>query len=282
MAVLWILMVALVLDYMILVKQMYKKISAKFFVFFEIVNPFFLGLFVYLFRWINRIKKRPAILVFTDSRGFEVTKFWNRKNPFSSYISNLIFDYSCTVKLCPEKFTSLLDFLDFFERVNSEDYDCIILHCGIVDFAPRPESSFDLMYFSKLHYSIKYPVFDIIDKARREPGPKYQTEFTYSFLTEEALTNIILPKLKKITNLLYIGISPVLNTWDGNYWRKRPKNINEQLKLDKLMKKEIGNFISLSELDESEIKRFTSDNVHYTKLGFDYIYKQLKTHLPKY
>jgi len=260
---------------------MYKKITAKLFAFFEIINPLFYGVLVSFFQWKNHLKKRPKILIFTDSRGFEVTKFWNRKNPFSSYIGRLIIDYDCVVRVCPEKFTSLLDFLDFYQSLSHMSFDCVVLHCGIVDFAPRPESSFDQMLFSKQHYSVKYPIFNLINKTNRVSKVKYQNEFTYSFLNEAALKNVILPELIEIPNLIYVGINPVLSDWDGNYWRKRPENINEQLVLDAMLQKELTNSISLSNLTDSEIKIYTSDNVHYTKQGFEYIYKQLKPLLPK-
>jgi hypothetical protein len=68
-----------------------------------------------------------------------------------------------------------------------------------------------------------------------------------------------------------------LNDWTGNYWRKRPTNINSQLDLDILMKKNIPNVVDLSLLTEEEIMKFTSDNVHYTKEGFAYIYNKLST-----
>lgn len=261
---------------------MYKKIVAKLFAMFEMINPLFFNVLICFFQFINQIRKRPRILVFTDSRGFEVTKFWNRKNPFSSYIGRLIFNYNCTVSVCPEKFTSLLDFLDFYERAGNISFDCVILHCGIVDFAPRPESSFDQMFSSKQHYNTKYPIFDIINKTNRVSNAKYQSELTYSFLNEDALSSVILPEIIKIPNLIYIGINPVLSDWDGNYWRKRPENINEQLILDSIMKKELNTSISLAGLTDSEIKVYTSDNVHYTKVGFDFIYKQLKPMLPKF
>jgi len=259
----------------------YEKIKSKLFVLFEILNPFFYGLVVYLFRWINICRKRPKVLIFTDSRGFEVTKFWNRKNPFSSYIGRLILDYNCTIRVCPEKFTSLLDFLSFYESVKYIQFDSIILHCSIVDFAPRPESSFDQMYQSKIHYMNKYPIFDCIDKINRESNVKYQDEYTYSFLNETALYNVVLPELVKIPKLIYIGINPVLLNWSGNYWRERPSNINEQLILDTIIKKNINSSISLSELTRDEIKKYTSDNVHYTKIGFNYIYNELKLYLPE-
>jgi hypothetical protein len=185
------------------------------------------------------------------------------------------------VKVCPEKFTSILDFLAFYESVNHKEFDKVILHCGIVDFAPRPESSFDLMYESKIEKIKKYSLDEYINKEFRVFGPLYQEEGTISFLNQDSMLNVLIPLLKKIPNLVYISINPVLNDWHGNYWRKRPGNINEQLLLDKILIQEINEVVDLSCLIKEDIMIFTSDNVHYTKEGFSHIYKKLQPLLPK-
>lgn len=261
---------------------MKKTLKNKLCALFELVNPHVFNLVILLFGAFNNLRQRPRLLIFTDSRGFEVTKFWNRKNPFSSYIGHLIVDYSCTVKVCPEKFTSLIDFLDFYESVKHKEFDQVILHCGIVDFAPRPESSFDSMYQTKKKSICNYSLEKIICKDSRLPGAIYQGEVTYSFLNKEALIGSVIPKISEVPNLLYIGINPVLNDWNGNYWRKRPDNINEQLILDEIMCSSLENSIVLSDLNTKEIRQFTSDNVHYTKSGFDYLYSKIKPRLPNF
>ena len=78
-----------------------------------------------------------------------------------------------------------------------------------------------------------------------------------------------------------MGINPVLDDWDGDYWRKRPANINDQLILDNLLINEIDEVIDMSNLDREQIMMYTSDNVHYTKAGFDYIGNKLLPLLPK-
>ena len=257
-----------------------NKVNAKLTAVFDYINHYLYGFIIICFSFINFLRNRPKILIFTDSRGFEVTKFYNRKNPFSSYIGRLVTRFNCTVKICPEKFTSLLDFLVYYQSLKNSSFDCIILHCGIVDFAPRPESSFDQMLSDKKNFFEMYPIFEFIKKEIRDSKVKYQGENTYSFLNEEALTNVVLPILKNIPNIIYIGASPVLSNWDGNYWRKRPENINDVLILDAIMKRALVNHISLSCLTAEQIKKYTSDNVHYTKDGFEYIYKQLESRLP--
>ena len=155
------------------------------------------------------------------------------------------------------------------------------MHCAIVDFAPRPESSFDSMYESKVDKAKKYFIEEFISKENRAFGEKYQGEGTLSFLNYDSLFIKVLPLLKKIPNLVYVGINPVLDDWDGDYWRKRPANINDQLILDNLLINEIDEVIDMSNLDREQIMMYTSDNVHYTKAGFDYIGNKLLPLLPK-
>jgi hypothetical protein len=252
-----------------------QRIKGKLFLLFELINPMVFHFIAFFYKMKNKMLKKRKLLVFTDSRGFEVTKFWNRKNPFSSYVGNLIRKFDCTYLVCPEKFTSLLDFLEYCENTEMDDYEYIILHCGIVDFAPRPESSYDEMSRSKTRVIRKFGFEDDINKIKSKSGPEYDGEVTYSFLNESSLSRLLCIQERYIKKIIYISINPVLNDWSGNYWRKRPDNINSQLDLDILMKKNIANVVNLSSLTEEEIMKFTSDNVHYTKEGFAYIYNKL-------
>lgn len=251
----------------------------KTFILFEYLNPILYGVVSKLIYFFNSLKGHKRILVYTDSRGFEVTKPWNRKNPFSSYISELIFRYQCEYVICPEKFTSVLDFINHIDN-DKQDYDAIVLHCGIVDYAPRPESSYKQMVSSKAHLIKKYGLeLYFLDRCRA-PGPDYEGEPTYSFMTPELLYNFILPKLLSVDNLIYIGCNKVLSDWQGEYWRKRPSNINDQLVLDAIVISSINKSVNMSYLSEEDIKIYTSDNVHYNKKGFGYILEKIDSLLP--
>lgn len=247
-----------------------KKILGKF---FSIVNPIILPFFIKFFSLVNQLKSRPRVLIYTDSRGFEVTKPWNRKNPFSSYIKYFIFRYNCDVVVCPQKFTSFLDFLDLYKN-SSKKYDFVILHCGIVDLAPRPKSSYMSMCQDKYSLVLKY---NLINKIKFNPTNfvKYEGEYTSSFLNYNIINTFIIPELKSIENLIYISINPVLDTWRGEYWRDRPENINDQLVLEKQIKNNLLNIVDLGDLSESDIQIYTTDNVHYNTKGFEYIKWQL-------
>tara|TARA_R110001592_G_scaffold117919_2_gene320165 strand:+ start:241 stop:1035 length:795 start_codon:yes stop_codon:yes gene_type:complete len=252
-----------------------QRIKGKLFLLFELINPMIFHFIAFFYKMKNKILKKRKVLVFTDSRGFEVTKFWNRKNPFSSYVGGLIRNFDCTYLVCPEKFTSLLDFLEYCENNEMDDYENIILHCGIVDFAPRPESSYDKMFRSKTRIIKKFGFEDCINKIKSKSGPYYDGELTYSFFNDSSLSRILSFQERYIKKIIYISINPVLNDWSGNYWRKRPDNINSQLELDNVLKRKMTNIIDLSSLSKEEIMKFTSDNVHYTKEGFKYIYNKL-------
>jgi len=260
---------------------MKNKFRSKLFGFFNLINPVVFKGLLYVFKKINEFKNKPRILIFTDSRGFEVTKPWNRKNPYSSYIGSLLTRFSCTVSICEHKHTSILDFIEYYDKIKNKEFDLVVLHCGIVDFAPRPESSFDEMYESKRNIINKLHLDDYIKKKNRKAGVKYNGEDTYSFLSAESLQSIVFSRLSKIENLVYIGINPILLDWDGNYWRKRPSNINDQLVLDELVCKQLKLKLCLSQLTRSEIIKYTSDNVHYTKVGFNFISQKLEQFLPE-
>lgn len=226
-------------------------------------------------KWTNWLLGRKRVLIYTDSRGFEVTKAWNRKNPMSSYIRKFQLHYSCDVQLCPRKFTSLLDFLEFWEtRVNC-DYEYVILHCGIVDFAPRPMNSYSEMYSSKIKLIERYNLAGVLANDQAAEGQRYCGELTRAFLTEEAVQSVIIPKLVSVPGLIYVGINRVLSDWDGMYWRKRPGNINDQLILSRKLETQLPMSIDLSDWSDIEIRRFTSDNVHLNQLGFNYVYRQI-------
>ncbi|WP_192813354.1 hypothetical protein [Gallaecimonas xiamenensis] len=225
------------------------------------------------FVW-NFLRGKKRVLVFTDSRGFEITKKTNRGNPFSSYASHIIKNYCCDYYLCPEKYTSIVDFIALNKEIDINKYDLIILHCGIVDFAPRPESSFLEMRDMKSLKAEENGVTDFISKARLD-DTYYMGESTFSYIDYLELPEL-LTSLDSIKNkTIYIGISRVLTGWRGNYWRDRPFNINRQLDANEIMLDYFKNNIDLSKWSDENIKEYTSDNVHYTSAGFSVIKKEL-------
>ncbi len=232
----------------------------------KFINYFFRLLFK--LRCFFYSKKNSTLLLYTDSRGTIVETFYKQRNPFFSYLK--FFDeYKVSYQFCPHKFTSILDFLNFYENCNFK-FDIILLHCGIVDFAPRPVSSYESMLKEKKEFLIKRGWLHYFED-RKDFLCDYEGEKTLQFMSIDFLNNEIIPELKKINNLIYIGINPVLHDWIGNYWRARPSCINLQLNQNELMMKELTHFISLSDWSAQEIKLYTVDNVHYNKKGLEYI-----------
>lgn len=212
-------------------------------------------------------KKNVKILLYTDSRGTEISRM-KQKNPYFSYLNHLS-DYNVEYHFCPHKYTSILDFLELIES-KSCDYDLIILHCGIVDFAPRPLSSYNEMLASKKKY-IEQKGWGNYFYNRTDFHCDYEGEKTLQFFSCDFLKNEIAPFFSKGSNCIYVGVNRVLENWNGSYWRKRPDCINIQLEQDVYFSTLFQYKVSLRDWTDIEIRKFTTDNVHYSKAGLDFI-----------
>ncbi|WP_125717068.1 hypothetical protein [Pseudoalteromonas rubra] len=244
---------------------------------FDKFNPVFYGAILYIFKVVNIFRGKQRVLIFTDSRGAEITNPILRKNPFSSYIGYFVRNYACDVHLCEEKYTSLIDFLSLYRSVDANEYSFIVLHCGIVDFAPRPLNSYlDMLNSKRSKISTLGWSDEAFEVENREPGTQYEGQNTYSFLPKAFFEEKILKELIGIPKLIYIGVNPVLHDWIGCYWRARPDNINEQLSYDKVLLDSLNFTVPLAGWKPEEIRKFTVDNVHYNKVGFDYILRETK------
>lgn len=232
-----------------------------------------------------RIKnnKKKRVFIFTDSRGYEVTNPWNKKNPFSSYIGNLIKKYNVEYHICEESSTTIIDFLYQYQNQmkKGKQYDIVIAQIGLVDFSPRPKNMLKKIIKKKKN-KINYLGLDI--------------NYFYSHLNEdffkeiyynEKLSNLysidyfesnIIPLLLAINNFIYIGCNPILHNWRGNYWKDRPKDINIILDYSKLLENYLPpqNVISLLNWNEEEIMKRTVDNIHLNKYGYIYLDDILK------
>ena len=74
---------------------------------------FLVGLPFQIINIYYKLKNRDSkkILIYTDSRGIEITKTYNRKNPFSSYIGFFMKHYIVDFVIMPKSHTTLIDFL---------------------------------------------------------------------------------------------------------------------------------------------------------------------------
>lgn len=230
-------------------------------------------LIFYLYNLKNINKKK--ILIFTDSRGFEITKKRNKRNPFSSYIYLLSKSFRCSAIVCPKKHTSLIDFIEYIENKKLKKYEYIILHCGIVDFAPRPKSSYFDMKQAKIKFLKKKGWLHYFSEIEANPGLEYEGEPTFQFFSERFLLEEVMPIIEKNNNIIYISTNCVIPNWRGTYWKERPSNINDQMQLDLIVRNRTRNVIDLSIWNKEEIKEFTVDNIHLNKNGFNYIYEEI-------
>lgn len=226
--------------------------------------------------------KKENILVYTDSRGFLVNCFMCNKTPKLSYIDMLSNDYNVTFQICPHKHTTIIDFLNYIHTKNVSKYQHIILHLGIVDFSPRPISQIDLVYNKKLKVVKKTFPNSIMNPNYYEE--KYENENTFSLYDTFFLENTILPNMEEIsrqTNLIWLGVNKVDIDWNGNYFKKRPSNINEILKYQNSIKSYLSvknskiKYIDIDSIDKFELKKHTVDNMHLSEEGFKLFYNIL-------
>lgn len=80
------------------------------------------------------------ILVFTDSRGQHKPSGSNHPI-FAERLRDELPDTHVDIVLCPMKWTTTLDFLQYAENNDLSRYEWIILYTGIVEWSPRPASS---------------------------------------------------------------------------------------------------------------------------------------------
>lgn len=236
---------------------------------------FFTKLFLFLnifFRVKNLNKLK--LLIYTDSRGFNVIGK-KGKSPLNSYVQHLLIKYNVTYRICPEKYTTIVDFLDYINRLNIDKYDYVIMHCGVVDFSPRPLSNIQSVKQSKAGKKSFETLFEKnAQHYQKYLGPKYKSEELITLYSKEYFINQIIPQLKKISSLIWINSNHFVPGWDGNYTKGRPENINLIVNsYDELLNKELNNIIDLKEWDEEDIKKYTIDNIHFTREGFRKVYQ---------
>lgn len=224
-------------------------------------------------------KGKPKLLIFTDSRGYEVTKAWNRKSAYSSYVGHLAKDFDVDYVICPEFSTTIVDFLYEYQQrcEQGKSYDAVIAHVGVVDFSPRPVTMLNDMMAAKGHKlaSLFDSEFDLTAYHQDAFLTLYDGKPVKNFYPTSYLIEHVIPALKRIDNLVMIGCSPVVEHWRGNYWRDRPHNMNMILDYSAMMQKEIFNFVDISMWDEQQVKTFTVDNIHLNAAGFEVVYEAL-------
>lgn len=222
---------------------------------------------------------KPKLFVFTDSRGYEVTTLWNKRNPFSSYVGNVIKEFSVEYHICEYASTTIIDFLyEYNKQVKKgKSYDFVIMHAGLVDFSPRPKSMAINILKNKYHKikSLNWD-FSLFEQNVNNPVSTeiYNNEQLSNLYTQDFLEHEIIPLLEKIPNLIYIGCNQILSDWRGNYWQDRPRDINKVLmsyNMAMLTCLKDKYTINIAEWGENEIKNYTVDNIHLNQRGYNII-----------
>ena len=237
--------------------------------------------FKVLFTWIRvkesfyrfRNKNKKKILIYTDSRGHEITRLKNKHNPFSSYANYFIKNYNTTTQICPEKHTTLYDFL-YFMKYNKSHYDYVISHTGVVCFAPRPYTQGQDVVKLKKEKIVDLFGEEIYNQILQFEGypEKYLGEKTTA-IVPEFMVDLISQELNKIPNLIWIACNPVVDGWLGNYNKPRPENLGIVSEKSKKVIQNLKNVkvVDITNWTESEIKKYTCDNVHLTIDGMRFL-----------
>lgn len=216
--------------------------------------------------------KKEKVLFFTDSRGFLLGNFISYKNGFRNPLAQYLNTKFC-VDFQINKFThtTYFDLVKNYSDNDLDKYKYIILILGVVDFSPRDSNDAAEIRKNKTSF-IKSNLSK--ETSYLDQNVLYEGEFTDSIINEDMqifLKNRLSMHKEKII-LVNTGI--VDQDWDGNYWRKRPKNMNSFLARER----EFASEMSEKVLDVSDIdpQTYTVDNIHYSKDGFKILLNKLK------
>ena len=241
------------------------------------------------------------ILIYTDSRGQHTPSGAPVHQVFAERLASHP-DVDAEVVLCPMKWTTTLDFLEYIRDRDPTQWDHIVLFTGIVEWSPRPQpSAINDLYnnaapsnlsntglntrdYAKKVVNNKKPIFDamfgeaeIQAYLSNDFGVEYEGQPTVNMYGLEMGRDRLLPVLKNIPNLIFINSNRFVPGWEGDFKRGRPANIRLTEAYSELFRDELGpdRVIDLLAWGEDDIKRYTCDNLHLTKEGSDWIYDRL-------
>lgn len=227
-----------------------------------------------------RNHRRRHVLIYADSRGRNITGP-HKTHYLGSYIHTLQRSFHVTYRLTPHRHTTVVDFLNFADDLDLSSFDRVILHCGIVDFSPRPLSNLETVKATKKGL----PRFDALFAANAGyyAAPwdtPYMGEPTISLYSPEYLSDQIIPSLVAIPNLTWISSNHFVAGWEGNYTRGRPVNIERVVQaLDGQMRAAIPDVVDLSHWTPAQVKTHTVDNIHLSRQGFRELAAMLRPRL---
>lgn len=209
------------------------------------------------------------ILVYADSRGLSFfDKF--KSVAHKTYCERLKEEY--VVVDFVGKWSPLVKFFEVYE----EKYEIVVLNAGLVDHLPREKNKCLSIYGKhKLVYDSIFGEENMKKHLKTDFGIecKYMDSLTTNMYSYEMAQEYMVPKLKKIKNLIWIGSNAV---FDGFPTPKYvwPKNAGLLFRYDKLFM-ENSLPINLSLLTKEDVKRYTYDCIHFNAAGHSYIYDRL-------
>jgi hypothetical protein len=204
--------------------------------------------------------------------------------------------------LCPMKWTTTLDFLEQFPPERLARYHHVILYSGIVEWSPRPAPSayadlydnqspantenlgLNTLDYSRKIVNNKKAMFDHVfgEKAMaahlsRPFDTVYEGQPTINMYSLQMAEKSLIPRLAEIPNLLFINSNRFCSDWNGDYWKARPSNIRLTEAYSELFAGSLprDRVIDLLDWDETDVKRFTCDNIHLSEAGSDMLYERI-------
>lgn len=219
------------------------------------------------------LSRGKPLLIYSDSRGLNLSAsavYWH-------YPRRLSFKFPTEQKLCPHKWTTFADFYEFALKNDLSRYRAVVLHLGVVDFSPRPwRMAREKIYGEKANsYNGIFGEHLMLSHMEKRALPMYEGDYTNNMFTLEMAELYLIPWLRTIPNIIWIGGNPIIKQWRGDYWKDRPENIHLVEDYFRLLDRSLDSVISLSDWSETEVKERTTDNIHLTKSGSDYIYNSI-------
>jgi len=222
------------------------------------------------------------ILLYTDSRGQRIKNI----EPYTSMLDEI---YECELHVCEEKWTTTIDFIKFIDNNKIDKYDFVVLQTSIVENSPRCKNdAYEKIYLDankKKYFDKIFGEENMKSHFLKEFDEIYDNDKTLNMFSIDMGVKYLIPILDKITNLIWVSNNPLYGgngeKWVGDYWRHRPKNMGM---INDYSKEYINNINNIKIIDntnwtDEEIKKYTIDNIHYTKKGHELIKEKIVNYI---
>lgn len=224
------------------------------------------------------------VLLYTDSRGLSDYERKARKGidipkTYKHYGERLEEDHVVDKFLAPYGWTTTLEFLRNYDEIENPNYDVVVLHTGVVEYAPRRKKSCLSIYESnKEYYNLVFGEERIQEHLSKDFGYPYKGDVAINMYSLDMAEECLLPRLKRIPNLIWISCNRILSTWNGeeDHAKERPQNIFDIIEdYTKLFMGHLDHVVDVFKWSDDEIRKYTYENVHLNEQGSDYIYAEL-------